>query len=339
MWLFLTIVLFNKMSLFKDFANSVNLSQAFLQVKENRGCAGVDGVTIGKFEDDLEENLINLGNEILNETYSPLPLLKILVDKGDGESRALLIPTVRDRLAQSAVLQVIEPIFEAEFEQCSFAYRKGRSVKQAVFQIKEYRDKGYTWVVDVDVDAYFDSIDHNLLLDKVRGIITDLDVLKLIEMWIKAEVWDGEAITRLTKGIPQGSVVSPILANVFLDQLDEGLLSQGFKVVRYGDDLIILCRSAEKAKEALEVTDEILDKLLLELDEADIVSFDQGFKYLGVYFVRSMIFAPYDRPKRERKVLYFPPPMDLSSYYLDKRSQRTGSIAHSEREWKGDESK
>jgi len=116
-------------------------------------------------------------------------------------------------------------------------------------------------------------------------------------------------------------VISPILANLFLDQFDEELLGQGFKLVRYADDFIILCKSPEKAREALEVTDEILDKLSLELDEADIVSFDQGFKYLGVYFVRSMIFTPYDRPKREKKVLYFPPPMDLSAYLLA-RSKR-----------------
>jgi retron-type reverse transcriptase len=187
-------------------------------------------------------------------------------------------------------------------------------VKQAIYQIKEYRDKGYTWVVNADIDAYFDSIDHVLLLDKVKRFLKYADILRLIEMWIKAEVWDGEIVTLLTKGIPQGSVISPILANLFLDQLDEELLSQGFKLVRFADDFIILCKSQEKAKEALEVTDEILDKLSLELDEADIVSFGQGFKYLGVYFVRSMIFTPYDKPKRERKVLYYPAPLNLSSY-------------------------
>jgi len=303
------------MGLFEGIGDFLKLSSAFQRVKENRGCAGVDGVSIEEFEMDLERNLALLRNEILYNSYFSLPLLKILVDKGNGESRPLLIPAVKDRVAQSAVLGVIEPIFEKEFEHCSFAYRKGRSVKQAVFQIKEYREKGYTWVVDADIDAYFDSIDQNLLFEKVKNIVKDPDIFKLIEMWVKAEVWDGEAINKLTKGIPQGSVISPILANLFLDQLDEELLSQGFKLVRYADDFIILCKTADKAKEALEVTDEILDKLSLELDEADIVSFDQGFKYLGVYFVRSMIFVPYDKPKRERKVLYFPPPLDLAAYY------------------------
>jgi RNA-directed DNA polymerase len=307
------------MKLFENIFNDANLKNAFQRVKENRGCAGVDGVSIGEFEQDLERNLAHLSNEIIRKTYFPLPLLKILVDKGNGEGRPLLIPTVRDRVAQSAVLQAIEPVFEAEFEECSFAYRKGRSVKQAVFQIKEYREKGYTWVVDADIDAYFDSIDQNLLFDKVKDIVKDPDIFKLVEMWVKADVWDGEAIYKLTKGIPQGSVISPILANLFLDQLDEELLSQGFKLVRYADDFIILCKTADKAKEAFEVTDEILDKLSLELDEADIVSFDQGFKYLGVYFVRSMVFVPYDKPKRERKVLYVPTPLNLPAYLSQKK--------------------
>jgi len=311
------------MALIREIVKGDTLLDAFQRVKENRGCAGVDGITIERFDYELEENLTKLRNEILNKKYQPLPLLKILVEKREGESRALLIPTVRDRVAQSAVLQVIEPIFEGEFESCSFAYRKGRSVKQAVHQIKEYRDKGYTWVVDADIDQYFDSIDHGILLDKVKGIIKDPDILKLIEMWVKADVWDGKGVTKLARGIPQGSVISPVLANLFLDQLDEELLNKGFKLVRYADDFVILCKTPEKAAKALEVTDEILDKLSLELDEADIVSFDQGFKYLGVYFVRSMIFVPYDRPKRERKVLYFPPPMDLSSYLL-KRINRDG---------------
>lgn len=314
MWLFLTIVLFKKMGLFGDISNPKTLSVAFHRVKENRGCAGVDGITIDDFEMDLEKNLASLRNDMLHDIYYPLPLLKILVDKGNGESRALLIPTVRDRVAQSAVLQVIEPILEKEFEQCSFAYRKGRSVKQAVYQIKEYRDKGYTWVVDADIDAYFDSIDHNILFNKVNSLVKDTGISKLIEMWVKAEVWDGKAVTQLAKGIPQGSVISPILANLFLDQLDEELLSEGFKLVRFADDFIILCKSPEKAKEALKVTDDILDKLSLELDEADIVSFDQGFKYLGVYFVRSMIFTPFDKPKRERKLLFFPPPLNMREY-------------------------
>jgi retron-type reverse transcriptase len=159
----------------EDIFNFNFLSTAFLQVKENRGCAGVDGATIGEFENDLLKNLAMLQDELLRKTYAPLPLLKILVDKGkgDGEARDLCIPTVRDRVAQTAVLNEIEPVLEKEFEECSFAFRKGHSVKQAVYKIKSYYQDGYRWVVDADIDAFFDSVNHNLLMGKTRKYIHD----------------------------------------------------------------------------------------------------------------------------------------------------------------------
>ncbi|MBI5674983.1 MAG: hypothetical protein HZC48_03990 [Nitrospirae bacterium] len=165
-----------------------SLSTAFLQVNENHGCAGVDGVTIEEFEIDLPKNLSELANEIKYKQYSPLPLLKIIVDKGNGEGRALCVPTVRDRIIQTAVLHVVEPILEKEFEDCSFAFRKGRSVKQAVYKIKGHYEDGYRWVVDADIDAFFDSVDHALMIEKVKRFIKDAEVVRLIEMWIKAEV-------------------------------------------------------------------------------------------------------------------------------------------------------
>ncbi len=296
-----------------------SLSAAFLQVKENQGCAGVDGVTIGEFENDQPKNLAMLQNELLQKTYSPFPLLKILVDKGNGESRALCIPTIKDRVVQTAVLHLIEPILEKEFEECSFAFRKGRSVKQAVYKIKSYYDDGYRWVVDADIDAFFDSVDHNLLMAKVGKYIKEKDPVSLIETWIQSEVWDGKSLQRMDKGIPQGSPLSPILANLFLDELDEEMLKKGQKYIRFADDFLVLCKSSDKAKTALELTEESLRKLCLKLDEKDIVSFDQGFKYLGVTFMRSLIMVPFDKPKKERKVLYYPPPLNLEAYCLKKK--------------------
>lgn len=296
-----------------------SLSAAFLQVKENQGCAGVDGVTIGMFEEELSRNLSELANELTRKLYSPLPLLQLIVDKGNGEGRALSIPTVRDRVVQTAVLNAIEPILEKEFEDCSFAFRKGRSVKQAVYRIKEYYEAGYKWVIDADIDAYFDNVDHDLLMEKVRKYIADDEIAGLIESWIKAEVWDGDNIKAMEKGIPQGSPVSPILANLFLDELDEAMLKNGLKYVRFADDFIVFCKTPEKAKKALEFTNERLDQLLLKLDEGEIVSFDQGFKYLGVTFLRSMIMVPFDRPKKERKVLYYPQQLNMAAYCLKKK--------------------
>jgi group II intron reverse transcriptase/maturase len=279
----------------------------------------VDGVTIEEYEADLNKNLSMLAHEIQSKTYSPLPLLKILVDKGNGEARALCVPTVKDRVAQTAVLHVIEPILEKEFEECSFAFRKGRSVRQAVYKIKEYYESGYKWVVDADIDAFFDSVDHELLGTKIKRYIPDKDIVGLIELWIKAEIWDGESLKVMDKGIPQGSPLSPILANLFLDELDEKMLKNKQRYVRFADDFLILCKSPEKAKESLERVQEKLDDLLLKLDESEIVNFDQGFKYLGVTFIKSMAFVPFDRPKKERKVLYYPPPMNINAYLLKKK--------------------
>ena len=303
----------------KHIINHSTLSSSFHRVHENHGCAGVDGITIEKFEADLTRNLSMLIHEIESKTYLPLPLLKILVDKGNGEARGLCIPTVRDRVVHAAVLHEIGPVLENEFEEYSFAYRKGRSVKQAVYKVKEYYEAGYRWVVDADIDAFFDSVDHNLLIAKIKRYIKDENILRLIELWIKAEVWDGESIKVIDRGIPQGSPISPVLANLFLDELDEAILKKGYKYVRYADDFLILCKTPEKAKQSLEFTNEILDEMFLKLDEADVVSFEQGFKYLGVIFVRSLIMTPFVKPKRERKVLYMPMPLNMPAYLLKKK--------------------
>ncbi len=310
--------------LFAQMSDYENLLTAWNRVKENHGCAGVDGVTVEGFETRLERNLLNLQTDLRNRSYQPLPLLKFLVEKGNGEARPLSVPTVRDRIAQSAVLEIVEPIFEAEFEECSFAYRKGRSVKQAVYQIKEYRDKGYKWVVDADIDDYFNNINHEMLLSRVNELIEDENVLRLIEMWVKAEIYDGSSIFRLEKGIPQGSIISPILANLFLDSLDEELMKKGYKLVRYADDFLILCKQQNEAVEVVEVTDDILEGLSLDLNEEKtaITDFDHGFKYLGVLFVRSLIMVPFEKEKKERKILYMPPPFDLG-VYLRNRKEKT----------------
>lgn len=295
------------------------LSTAFLQVKENHGCAGVDGVTVEGFDAELGVNIARLAYELRTGSYSPLPLLKILVDKGNGEARALCVPTVRDRVAQTAVFYEIEPVLEKEFEDCSFAFRKGRSVRLAVSRIRQYYDEGYRWVVDADIDAFFDSVNHDILLEKVKRYIRDEGLVRLITAWVKAEVWDGDSLKVMEKGIPQGSVISPILANLFLDELDEEMLKMGTKYVRYADDFLILAKSPEKAREALEITVEILRRLDLCLDEAEVVSFDQGFTYLGVTFMRSLVMVPFETTMKERKVLYKPPPLNMDAYLLKKR--------------------
>lgn len=301
--------------LFTSLAEPANIRAAWVRVRDNRGCAGVDGISIEDFEVSLPQDLALLAAELRQESYRALPLLRLLVDKGNGEARVLCVPAVRDRVAQSAALNVLEPLFEAQFEDCSFAYRKGRSVRQAVHKVKEYYDHGYRWVLDADIDAFFDSVPHDRLLAKVARLVLDESVLRLIRLWVEAEVWDGEQVLRLTKGIPQGSVVSPMLANLYLDELDEELLARGLRLVRYADDFLVLCKDREKAHQAAELTESILKSMSLELDEADVVHFDQGFRFLGVIFCRSAALVPFDREKKPKRVLHMPPPLDLDAYW------------------------
>lgn len=300
--------------------HTANLHLAFLRVEASQGMAGVDGVTLGAFRHNLDVNLAVLGEELRSGRYFPLPLLRFLVAKADGSPRALAVPTVRDRVAQAAVLSLIEPIFEAQFEDVSFAYRRGRSVRQAAMRIKALRDRGYRHLADVDIDDYFNQIDHELLFAKIAALVTDAAILALLRRWVRAEIYDGENVVTLAKGIPQGAVISPVLANLFLDELDEALLAMNYQVVRYADDFIVLTKTPQAAQTALRDIVDILARLHLAVDAEDsgLGNFEQGFKYLGLIFLKDSILAPFDRPRRERRVLYYPPPFDLKSYLARK---------------------
>ncbi len=305
---------------FERIASLAVLHTAFQRVRNNHGCAGADGVSVAEFSRDLDVNLSAMARALQRGTYRPFPLLRILVDRGDGSTRQLCIPAVRDRVAQAAALEVLSSTFEAEFEQCSFGYRRGRSVRDAVREIRRYFQQGYHWVVEADIDAYFDSVDHALLLDRVRTLLAEATgpsesadtnrLAKLLELWVSPYVWDGSQLYRMLRGIPQGAVISPALANLFLDDLDEALLAADQKLVRYADDFVILCKDRQQAERAARLTDEILDELGLQLDDVAITTFDNGFTFLGVTFMRSLIMQPFDRPKHEKRVVFMPPPLD-----------------------------
>ena len=266
-----------------------NLLQAWYKVRANQGCAGIDHVGIQDFERKLFSKLALLKDEVIYDTYRPLPLFRVHVPKKSGGFRALSIPAVRDRVLHTAVAIILTPLFEAEFEDCSYAYRQGRSVDMAIRRIEQLRDQGFSWVVDADIHSYFDEIDHHRLLGLVEELVTDPAILHLIRLWLKAVVVDGKSRFTLNKGVPQGSPLSPLLANLYLDKLDEAMLGMDLRIIRFADDFLILCRNKKRAQKALEFTVEVLEALKLRInkDKSRLVNFTRGFRFLGVDFVRS----------------------------------------------------
>jgi group II intron reverse transcriptase/maturase len=278
-------------SLFEQALRFTNLHEAWQRVWENRGCAGSDGETLEEFAGDLPNNLTRLRTGVIEGTYRPRPLLRVIAQSPGKKPRSLSIPTVRDRVLQTAVALVLTPLFEAEFEDCSFAYRKGRSVDLAVRRIMRYRDEGFRWVVDADITAFFDELDQELLMRELRELVKEERLLDLIGQWLHSEVQDGGGLKLLTKGVPQGSPISPLLSNLYLDHLDEALLGENLRLVRFSDDFLILCKDQKQAEQALELTEAVLKVLKLRLNRAktQIVDFVRGFRFLGVEFVRSLV--------------------------------------------------
>src|SRR3954453_7667264 len=231
-----------------------NLFAAFQQVASKDGAAGVDHVSVTQFERALPESLWEVSDQLKHGTYQPQPIRRVHIPKpGTNETRPLGIPTVRDRMVQAAVVNVIEPIFERDFAEQSYGFRPGRGCKDALRRVDELLKAGYVHVVDADLKGYFDSIPHDPLMRRLREKIADGPVLSLIQSFLKARIMDGLEEWTPTTGAPQGAVLSPLLSNVYLDSLDHLVARSGFEMVRYADDFVILCRTPEEAARALEL--------------------------------------------------------------------------------------
>lgn len=261
-----------------------NLHKAWKRVRRNRGSHGVDQVTIQMFEADLEHNLSAIERQLREQRYKPQPVRRVYIPKRSqpGKLRPLGIPTVKDRLVQQALLQIVEPRFDHTMSDRSFGYRKGRSAHDAITTLMLDVKDGYRHAVDADIKAFFDSIDHDVVMSRVRARIADGRVLDLFEAFLVAGVMEDGKVTVPTAGTPQGGVVSAWLSNLVLDDLDKALERGGLRHVRYADDFVVLCKSHTEARQALSLIREVLDSLQLQLHETKTRLSDvwKGFEFL-----------------------------------------------------------
>ena len=262
-----------------------NLEMAWEKVKRNRGAGGVDGEDLAAFEASLDANLDRLHRELRDGRYKPQPVLQRLIPKAGqpGKFRALGIPTIYDRVCQQALLNRLEPIFEPEFDDANFGYRKGRSTHGALRKIWRELDEGYEWVLDADLKDFFGSVDHEKLLALVNRRVSDGRVLRLLRQMLTAGVVADGQLLPTEQGTPQGGIVSPLLSNILLTPFDREMRRRGYRLTRYADDWLITCRTRGQARKALEEARRILSTLgvTLNVEKTRIVSVRRGFEFLG----------------------------------------------------------
>jgi RNA-directed DNA polymerase len=267
--------------------NPANLQAAWKRVRANHGGSGVDGQTVHAYDRRWQQELLCLQDLLRGDRYVPQPVRRVWIPKpGRREKRPLGIPAVRDRVVQTALLQVIAPIFERLFAPSSYGFRPGRGCKDALRRVATLLQGGYTWVVDADLKSYFDTIPQARLLTLLGEHIADGRVLALLAGYLQQGVMEGLQEWTPEAGTPQGAVISPLLANLYLNALDHLLAAQGYELVRYADDFVILCRTREEADAALAtVRDWVAGAgLTLHPDKTRIVPEADGFDFLGYHF-------------------------------------------------------
>jgi group II intron reverse transcriptase/maturase len=265
-----------------------NLYLAWEKVRSNKGSGGVDRVTIEEFERKLDNNIEEIHRLLYEDTYEPLPVRRVWIPKANGKERPLGIPVIRDRVVQQGIVNKLQPIFGKKFLDCSYGYRPGRSTHDAIKKVEEYLREGYKWVVEVDIEKYFDTVNHELLMKLVNEEVADGRVLRLIQKFLRSGVMKETGIEYQVTGTPQGGVISPLLANIYLHEFDRKMMGEGYKIVRYADDVVVMCRNNLAAGKAFKRIKEILEgELMLKLskEKSKLTHMSKGFEFLGHLFV------------------------------------------------------
>ena len=258
------------------------MQRAWKRVKANKGAAGVDGLDIAQTGQHLKHAWPTIKQQLVDGTYRPMPVRRVGIPKPDGSERELGIPTVTDRLIQQALLQVLQPLIDPTFSEHSHGFRPGRRARDAVLAAQQYVQEGYRTVVDVDLSKFFDRVNHDILIDRLRKRVNDAGTIRLVRAYLNAGIMDGGVVLERGEGTPQGGPLSPLLANVLLDEVDRELERRGHRFARYADDCNVYVRSQKAGERVMALLKRQYDKLHLKINESkSAVSHAFGRKFLG----------------------------------------------------------
>lgn len=274
------------MKLLEKVLDDKNLFRAYQQVYRNKGASGVDGITVDELGYYMYQNKEEIKEQIRNRKYKPSPVRRVYIPKDNGDKRGLGIPTVVDRVIQQAIVQVLTPIYEKQFSETSYGFRPKRSCEMAVTKALEYFNDGYDWMVDIDLEKFFDNVCHDKLISIILKTVKDGDLVSLIRKYLVAGVMENGVVQETKKGTPQGGNLSPLLSNIMLNELDKELESRGLRFVRYADDCLIMVRSEKAADRVMESIIRYVEKKLgLKVNATKSkVARPNDIKYLGFGF-------------------------------------------------------
>ena len=279
------------MELLEKVLSGDNIYEAYKKVYSNKGASGIDGITVGELEEYLKYHLNEIKEQIRNRKYKPSPVKRVYIPKENGDKRALGIPTVIDRVMQQAIVQVLTPIYEEQFSETSYGFRPRGSCEMAIRKALEFFNDGCDWVVDIDLEKFFDTVCHDKLISIIMKTVHDGDLVSLIRKFLVSGVMENGVVTPTKVGTPQGGNLSPLLSNIMLNELDKELDKRGLKFVRYADDCIIMVKSEKAANRVMESIVKFIEKKLgLKVNATKSkVDRPRGIKYLGFGFYQNKI--------------------------------------------------